>query len=78
MTTGGLPKYEKYRPARLSWLGEIPAHWEEKRAKFFFREVDERSATGEEELAFCLACDGCDAAQPEERHDVQGRVIRGS
>lgn len=50
MTSGGLPKYEKYRPARLSWLGEIPAHWEEKRAKFFFREVDERSASGEEEL----------------------------
>lgn len=50
MTSGGLPKYEKYRPARLSWLGEIPAHWEEKRAKFFFREVDERSAAGEEEL----------------------------
>ncbi|MGB8509879.1 MAG: restriction endonuclease subunit S [Pyrinomonadaceae bacterium] len=50
MTSDRLPKYEKYRPARLSWLGEIPAHWEEKRAKFFFREVDERSATGEEEL----------------------------
>lgn len=48
--TGGLPRYSEYRPARLSWLGEIPAHWEEKRAKFFFREVDERSVTGEEEL----------------------------
>src|SRR5437868_5268379 len=48
--TGGLPKYEKYRPARLSWLGEIPAHWEEERAKFFFHEVDERSVTGKEEL----------------------------
>jgi type I restriction enzyme S subunit len=28
----------------------VPAHWEERRAKFYFREVDERSETGEEEL----------------------------
>jgi type I restriction enzyme S subunit len=31
-------------------LGTIPAHWEEKRAKYFFREVDERSPTGAEEI----------------------------
>lgn len=43
-------RYPTYRPARVHWLGEIPAHWPEKRGKYFFREVDERSQTGEEEL----------------------------
>ena len=45
-----LKPYPKYRDADLPWLDEMPAHWEEKRAKFFFREVDERSETGTEEL----------------------------
>lgn len=43
-------RYPTYRPARVHWIGEIPAHWPEKRGKYFFREVDERSQTGEEEL----------------------------
>lgn len=42
--------YPAYRPARVHWLGEIPAHWSERRGKYFFREIDERSQTGEEEL----------------------------
>ena len=42
--------YPAYKPARIHWLGEIPAHWQEKRGKYFFREIDERSQTGEEEL----------------------------
>lgn len=45
-----LGPYASYRPARVHWLGEIPDHWSEKRGKFFFREIDERSQTGEEEL----------------------------
>lgn len=42
--------YPAYRPARVHWLDEIPAHWQEKRGKYFFREIDERSQTGDEEL----------------------------
>lgn len=34
----------------ITWLGEIPAHWEVERARWLFRERDERSATGQEEL----------------------------
>jgi type I restriction enzyme S subunit len=34
----------------VEWIGEIPAHWEIKRAKYLFREVDERTQTGKEEL----------------------------
>lgn len=46
----GLKPYGEYRPSTHPWLGQVPAHWNEQRAKLFYREVDERSATGEEEL----------------------------
>jgi type I restriction enzyme, S subunit len=48
--TADLRPYPEYKDPRLSWLGQVPLHWEEKRAKYYFREVDERSATGEEQL----------------------------
>ncbi len=44
------PAYDQYRKARLHWLNQIPAHWEENRGKFYFREVDDRAKTGNEEL----------------------------
>ena len=34
----------------MEWIDEIPAHWNIKRAKFLFNEIDERSETGQEEL----------------------------
>lgn len=34
----------------MDWLGEIPRHWTTQRNKHIFREIDERSDTGEEEL----------------------------
>jgi len=49
MTTDLRP-YPEYKDSGLPWLGQIPAHWDEKRAKYYFREVDERSSTGEERL----------------------------
>jgi type I restriction enzyme S subunit len=45
-----LAPYPEYKDAGLSWLDKIPSHWEEKRAKFYFREIDERSLDGNEEL----------------------------
>jgi type I restriction enzyme S subunit len=34
----------------VDWIGEIPEHWEVKRAKYLFNEIDERSINGDEEL----------------------------
>jgi type I restriction enzyme S subunit len=34
----------------IEWIGEIPKHWEIKRAKYLFNEIDERSINGDEEL----------------------------
>jgi type I restriction enzyme S subunit len=42
--------YPEYKSARVHWLGKIPVDWKEKRGKYLFREIDERSVAGEEEL----------------------------
>lgn len=43
-----LPRYTQYKDSGLPWVGEIPAHWQTRRNRFLFREVDRRSASGEE------------------------------
>lgn len=43
-------KYSKYKNSTVSWLGEIPEHWEIRRIKYVFQELDSRSETGKEEL----------------------------
>ena len=46
----GLKPYAEYTDSGHDWLGTLPAHWGQLRAKCLFREVDERSKTGKEEL----------------------------
>lgn len=46
----GLDPHAPLRDSGIPWLGEIPAHWETDRARWLFRERDERSESGEEEL----------------------------
>ena len=43
-----LRPYAEMKPSGLPWLGDVPAHWDVKRSKYVFREVDKRSITGEE------------------------------
>ncbi|MBF0232593.1 MAG: restriction endonuclease subunit S [Desulfamplus sp.] len=45
-----LSPYPEYKDSTVHWIGRIPAHWPEKRAKQFFKEIDQRSQTGEEEM----------------------------
>ena len=44
-----LQPYSTYTDSGV-WLGQIPSHWRTRRAKYFFREVDELSVTGKETL----------------------------
>lgn len=46
----GLGPYHAYRESGISWLGEVPEHWEVKRGKVLWRCVDVRSEAGHEEL----------------------------
>jgi type I restriction enzyme, S subunit len=45
-----LKPYSEYKESKAPWLGLLPAHWDYLRSKYLFREVDERSSTGNEEL----------------------------
>jgi len=45
-----LAQYPDYKESSVSWIDRIPSHWQENRAKYYFREVDERSKTGTEEM----------------------------
>ena len=46
----GLDPDVPLKPSGVDWLGDVPAHWEIRRAKYLYREVNERSSTGAEEL----------------------------
>ncbi|MCS5700324.1 restriction endonuclease subunit S [Cyanobium sp. FGCU-52] len=46
--TRGLDPAVPLKDSGIPWLGEIPEHWEVRRAKYLFREVDRRSQTGTE------------------------------
>ncbi|CAM3169099.1 Restriction modification system DNA specificity [Vibrio neptunius] len=48
--TEGIYQNLSMRDSGIDWIGVIPEHWEVKRAKYIFDEVDERSKTGDEEL----------------------------
>ncbi len=47
--TRGIDPAVPLKPSGIPWLGDIPAHWTVKRAKYVFREIDDHSITGQEE-----------------------------
>lgn len=48
--TRGLDPNVRLKPSGVEWLGDVPEHWRVRPAKYFYREVDYRSSSGEEEL----------------------------
>ena len=48
--TRGLDPNVKLKHSGVEWLGDVPEHWDVRRFKLFYREVDESSTTGSEEL----------------------------
>ncbi len=45
-----MERYESYKPSGAEWIGDIPSSWSSLRAKYIFREIDDRSLAGDEEL----------------------------
>ena len=43
-------RYDRYKDSGVEWLGEIPEHWETRRIKYIFNEINERSDDGSEDL----------------------------
>lgn len=48
--TQGLNPNVLMKDSGVEWIGKVPEHWEVKRAKYLFDEINERSETGGEEL----------------------------
>ncbi len=48
--TRGLDPDVPLKPSGIDWLGDVPTHWEVRKAKHLYREIDLRSISGEEEL----------------------------
>ena len=48
--TRGLDPSVRLKPSGVEWLGKVPEHWEIRRAKYLYREADEHSETGTEQL----------------------------
>jgi len=46
--TRGIDSSVFLKPSGISWLGDIPKHWDARRSKYVYREVDNRSESGEE------------------------------
>jgi type I restriction enzyme, S subunit len=46
----GVNPHAPLRDSGIQWLGLVPTHWEIERSKWLFKERDERSTTGEEEM----------------------------
>lgn len=46
--TRGLDPDVELKESGVEWLGEVPEHWEIFRSKYIFREVDQRSISGNE------------------------------
>ncbi len=42
--------YDKYKDSGVAWLGDVPEHWEVRRIKYLFTEINERSFEGNEDL----------------------------
>ena len=41
--------YPAYKPSGVEWLRDVPTHWAVRRARYIFREIDERSQDGAEQ-----------------------------
>ena len=43
-----MKRYPKYKDSGISWLGQIPEHWDVKRAKFMFLKNKRKCSEGDE------------------------------
>jgi type I restriction enzyme S subunit len=50
VVTRGLDPNVRLKYSGIPWLGDVPEQWDVRRAKYVYREVDERSTDGNEEL----------------------------
>ena len=57
LVTKGMNPHVGTKASELTWVGDVPAHWQIRYLKHLFRETDSRTSTGEEPL-FSLRMSG--------------------
>ena len=75
--TRGLDPDVPMRDSGIPWLGEIPDHWKVERARWLFRERDQRSATGDEELLTVSHLTGVTPRSEKEVHMFEAETTEG-
>jgi type I restriction enzyme S subunit len=73
-----LKPYAAYKESGLTWLPELPDHWQVQRSKYLFREVDQRSTDGSEQRLSMSQRHGLiPSSQVEERRLVAESNVGG-
>ena len=75
--TRGLDLHTPMRDSGIPWIGEIPAHWKAERARWLFRERDQCSATGDEELLTVSHLTGVTPRSEKEVHMFEAKTKEG-
>ena len=64
-----MERYSEYKDSGVKWLGEIPSHWEVRKAKYLWKESFSISENGSEELLSVSQYDGVTPAKGESRSE---------
>ena len=75
--TRGLDSDTPMRDSGIPWIGAIPEHWKVERARWLFRERDQRSATGDEELLTVSHLTGVTPRSEKEVHMFEAETTEG-
>ena len=75
--TRGLNPDAPLRDSDIDWLGQVPKHWEVVRNKVVFRERDERSSEGNEELLTVSHITGVTPRSEKDVHMIMAESHEG-
>ena len=64
-----MERYTEYKDSGVKWLGDIPSHWEIRRTKYLWKETDDRSDFGSEQLLSVSQYDGVRESQSDSRSE---------
>lgn len=64
-----MKRYSEYKDSGVKWLGEIPRHWEVRKAKYLWRESYAISENGSEELLSVSQYEGVTPSKGESRSE---------
>ena len=64
-----MERYSEYKDSGVKWLGEIPSHWELRKAKYLWKESFSISEKGSEELLSVSQYDGVTPSKGESRSE---------